>query len=286
MEPYRFEILNFPIELRFSGPPSLPINDILKPFLVSEFGYNSPPTRITLVDKSLDGLDDSEHFAKRYTSLSIEPRGVNGHLFRYYTGQFFVDHTFTRVKMWLPFERQMSIDHDGFANFSGDPALRLVLWGRASIEGYCYMHGALIVLDGKYILLIGSSGSGKTTLSRFACDCGATCLTEEDPFLAIKNSRVMVHGTPWPGIKGPEFPFCDELCAIFFLRHANNNEVRALSVAEVIPLLLFHSRTFNWLPETIPSAIEIFNIVTRDIPCYDFGFVPDHSSVKAIRDIL
>ncbi len=286
MEAYLFEILEIPFQLQFSSELCLPLNSILEPFIVNEHKKNKRPTRITISNKSFDGLDSAQHIAKQYKSLSIKPWGTDGYLFRYLTGQFLTNHSFTDVRMWLPFERQMSIDHDGFVNFNGDPPLRLVLWGRASIEGYCYMHGALIVLDGKYILLVGQSGSGKTTLSNLACDCGASLLTEEDPFISCKDEDAWAFSSPWPGMRGPSVPFSGKLSAIFYLRHAAQNAVRPLTIEESCHSLLEHSRTFNWLPQTLPRAIELFDKVAEKVPSYDFGFVPDFSAVETLRDVI
>ena len=286
MEASKFEILRLPFELRFSKSSSLPINGILKPFLVSEFGSNSQPTTINVVDESFDGLDREQHYSKKYKSLALQPLGSGRFLFRYLTGQFLANKYFTQIKLWLPFERQMSIDHNGVASFNGDPSLRLILWGRSSIEGYCYMHGALVVLDGKYVLLVGRSGSGKTTLANLACDCGAALLTEEDPFISFTEGKVLAHASPWPGMCGPEVPFSGELSAIFYLRHAEQNTLRSLSIKESCHNLLRHSRTFNWLPQTIPPSIELFDQVAKKILSYDFGFVPDISAVESIREII
>ena len=286
MEAFNLEILEIPFQLQFSNSVFLPLNRRLYPFLVSELIETKHPTIITIIDKSFDGLNSRDHFAKQEKSLSVEDRGADGYLFRYPTGQFTANHTFTSVKMWLPFERQMSINHDGFANFNGDPPLRLVMWGRASIEGYCYMHGALIVLDGKYVLLVGQSGVGKTTLSNLACDCGASLLTEEDPFISCPEDEPWAFTSPWPRMRGPEVPFSGKLSAIFYLRHDKQNTVRSLSIKESCHNLLQHSRTFNWLPQTLPLAIELFDKVAEKIPSYDFGFVPDRSAVEMIRDII
>lgn len=286
MGEFNFEILEIPFQLKFPSNLFLPLNPILHPFLGSGLVGKKYPTVVTIIDNSLDGLDASQNFDKQSRSLSVKSSGDDGYFFRYPTGQFLADHSFTSIKMWLPFEREISIEHDGFANFRGDPSLKLIVWARSSIEGYCYMHGALIVLDGKYILLVGQSGSGKTTLSDLACDCGATRLTEEDPFISCKEDEPWVFTSPWPGMRGPEVPFSGKLSAIFYLRHAERNTVRALSMKESCHNLLTHSRTFNWLPQTLPLAIELFDKVAEKIPSYDFGFVPDTSAVEMIRDII
>ncbi len=286
LEVVKLQILGLFFELHFSERSYLPLHKNLKPFVVSEIYNYDASTVIRVEEESFDGTDGYQHIAKRFGSLSMEPIGDTEHLFRYYTGQFLANHDFTNVKLWVPFERQMSVDHDGYANFSGDPPLRLILWARSSIEGYCYMHGALIVLDGKYILLIGQSGSGKTTLSNLACDCGASLLTEEDPFLSWKKDEPYALASPWPGRRGPDVAFSGKLTAIFYLRHARQNEVRSLTTNESCHNLLQHSRTFNWLPRTLPLAVELFDKVAQKTPSYDFGFVPDARAVETIRDLI
>ena len=286
MEVVTLQILDLFFELHFSERSYLPLHKNLKPFVVSETNSKDSSTMIHIEEESFDGADDYQHIAKRFGSMSMEPVGDNEHLFRYFTGQFLANHDFTNVKLWSPFERQMSVDHDGYANFNGDPPLRLIVWARSSLKGYCYMHGALIVLDGHYVLLVGQSGTGKTTLGNLACDCGATLLTEEDPFISCKDDGPRAFASPWPGMRGPEMPFSGTLSAIFYLRHAERNIVRPLTTKESCHNLLQHSRTFNWLPETLPTAIELFNEVAHKVPSYDFGFVPEHSAVETIRETL
>ena len=286
VESFKFEILGLPLELTFSHTSYLPLSDVISPFVVAEFDGSHTPTYVRVVDDSFDGLHPSQHYSKKYKSLTAHPFSSEGYLFKYLTGQFLANKDFTQVKLWLPFERQMSIDHDGFENFSGDPSLRLILWARSSLEGYCYMHGALIVLDGKYVLLIGPSGSGKTTLSNLACDSGASLLTEEDPFISCKQDELHAYASPWPGMRGPEAPHSGKLTAIFYLRHAEQNSVRPLATQESCHNLLKHSRTFNWLPQTLPMAIELFDKVAKRIPSYDFGFVPDFSAINSIQEFI
>lgn len=277
----QLSIFGLPFEIKFAERTHLPLSESLKVFHDNCSACEDDKTIVEIVDTSFDGMSAREHIEKRNRSVSMVET-EEGFLFSYFTGQFFTDKLFRNVKVWSPFEREMSIERDGFANFNGDPTLRLIVWGRASLEKICYLHGSLIVLNNKRILCMGASGVGKTTLSNLACEAGATCLTEEDPFLSRYEDSVMAHASPWPGMKGPVAPFSGTLDAVYFLRHAPQNRLSLLDFKEKFTRLLSNSRTFNWLPQTIPGSIDLLSHVASTIPAYDFGFVPDRTAVQAI----
>ncbi|MCP3899653.1 MAG: hypothetical protein GY707_08070 [Desulfobacteraceae bacterium] len=278
-------ILGIPFIIRFTNNTFLPLNHALKTFIRPNNDLTIKPTTIDFVEKSFIGLNPQQYISQRRESISMEQHG-NDYLFSFFTGQFQASKNFKKIKLWSPYENEMSIERDGFLNYSGDPTLRLIAWGRAAIENYSYLHGALVVIEKKYILLMGDSGVGKTTLSNLACECGATCLTEENPFLSWKNNKPYVHSSPWPGIKGPDKPVSNILSAIFFLRHASQNQLTSLGLEEKCRRLLHNTRTFNWLPETIPASIELIDKVAKNVPAFDFGFIPDQSAVHDIIKVL
>ncbi|MCK5100093.1 MAG: hypothetical protein KAR45_18425, partial [Desulfobacteraceae bacterium] len=207
-------------------------------------------------------------------------------LFEILTGQFLTNKNFTKIKLWSPYEKEISMQRKGKVNFNGDPSLLLILWGRASILGYCFMHGALVFIEGMYVLFMGASGVGKTTLSRLAHKAGATLLTDENPYISCEDGIVNAHTTPWPGVIGPTIPFSGPLSAIFFLRHSKKNEARQLTTAEAVRSIIGGSRTFNWIPETIPKSIQLFDKAVKNIPVYDLGFLPDLNAISYIKSIL
>jgi len=148
------------------------------------------------------------------------------------------------------------------------------------------MHGALVVIEDKYVLLMGDSGTGKTTLSKLAVEMGYTSLTDENPYLHLNKGNVSIHTTPWPGSLGPAKPRKGPLAAVCVVRHSSKNEIKKLSLKQASRSLLHNSRTFNWLPETIPTAINILDHTAHKVPVYDFGFLPSKSAVEALRERL
>lgn len=281
-------ILDIGIKLQFDSNCCLPINDSLKKFVrVSEENCLSS-IRINFVEEPLLFRGTNENLSQTWngnSSISMH-EAEGGVVLKYGSGQFHADPEFTHVRVWSPYDREISIQRDGFPNFNGDPALRLILWGYASMKNFCYLHGALNVLDGQYILFMGKSGVGKTTLSNLACELGATCLTEEDPFLSWKEGKPFVYGTPWPGAKGPENQTSGKLAAVFFLRHAQKNQINRLNSNFAGRNLLQNTRVFKWLPQVVPNAIELIDKVSKSVPSYDFGFVPDRRAIDVIRSVL
>ena len=278
-------ILDIVIRIRFLEKDVLPIHDSLQSFVpVNEFTENES-LNIDLVAAPFEFKNAVQPVKFRGSSIAMFDTGERV-LFTYRHGQFIANRNFTQVQLWSPYDREVSLERDGVPSFDGNPGLRIILWARAAIEGYCYLHGALNVINDKYVLFLGDSGVGKTTLSNLACDLGGSCLTEEDPFLAWKKNAPIVYGTPWPGPKGPDVPKSGELAALFFLRHADENRLQLLDHALASRRLLHNSRIFKWLPSEMPKAIELLDTVSRSVPAYDFGFVPDHSAIDAIRKVL
>lgn len=269
------------VNIDFQENSTLPIHALLQQYVSHEIAQ-AADLMIHVVQNPIHQKQWPHYSGSPFEKIETD----DGILFMYKSGQFAADRAFTKVQLWSPYDRKISLQRDGFPNFNGDPGLRLILWARAAIDGCCYLHGALNVLDDKYILFLGDSGVGKTTLSRLACNLGGSCLTEENPFLGWKDNSPIAYGTPWPGPMGPDVPKSGEIAALFFLRHAAENSLQRLDHALASRRLLHNARIFRWLPHTVPKAIDLLNTVSRSVAAYDFGFVPDHSAIEAIRKVL
>lgn len=236
-----------------------------------------------LIIEFIADCPDSKTYKERLVTPAAEAHMVivgDLYLFTFPTGQFLANRDFSRILLWSPYEKTLGGDLDGY------PWLQLILWGRVSLMGGCYLHGALIVIDGHYILLLGDSGTGKSTLSGLAVQEGFTRLTEENPFLTWQDKRPTAHAAPWLGMSGPPAISSGSLSCIFFLRHAPKNDIQRLTPQEAGRRLITNARMFNWLPQTIPGTVEVLNNTLSQVPVYDFGFVPDPSAVRAIRHQL
>lgn len=207
---------------------------------------------------------------------------ADGMLFQRLEGRMLACEAFGRCSIDSNFKKRDS----GSRLFDGLPWVLLALWGWISIRGGALLHGSLACIDNKLVLFLGNSGAGKTTLSKIAVAAGHSCLTEENPVLTIKDGLPLVHGTPWPGVLGDPSCLSGKLEAIFFLRHAQKNELLSLVAKDAGRRILNHTRFFNWLPRTIPSTIETLDKTIASIPAYDLGFRPEPSVIDKILRVL
>ena len=170
----------------------------------------------------------------------------------------------------------------------------LAIWGYLSLSGQgLLLHGSFVKIRGRNFLLLGHSGAGKSTLSRLVTDAGGLCLTDENPFVRILAGQPRVYGSPWYScydIARTKIEHGEEnsahLDGVFILHHAPQNILNLYTKAEAATALLAHTRTFNWIPETIPMAFDLLDHLIRCTDIYSFGFAPDNSAVHYLLDAL
>ena len=202
-------------------------------------------------------------------------------LLRRPTSHMVANNTFTSCGVWAEDNAQLSIKA-----FDGRPWLMLGLWGFLTHHHGALLHGAVCVLDGRYIMILGDQLVGKSTLAQLIVQADGTCLTDEYPVLTWTEARAWAHGTPWPGVAGLQVSLSGLLHAIFFVRHAPTNVLTQLSPREGGQLLLGNTRFFVWAPTTIPGTVEILDNTARSVPIYELGFVPELSAVATLQEAL
>jgi len=170
--------------------------------------------------------------------------------------------------------------------FSGQPWLMLALWGYLTHHEGLFLHGACCELDGKFVLLLGERQAGKSTLGRLVVETGGACLTDEYPLVRREAGRLIAHASPWPGLQGAWAALSGPLHAVFHLRHGQHNSLEALPAGEVARRLIANNRFFTWSPATLPVAFALIDQMAREVPAYDFAFVPDVSAVEEMRRVL
>lgn len=279
----RLRVAGVSLILRFLPRSVMPISQRLLAFQAGPDEKMDHPIIVQFIPEAPDqNIYQEQLRLQPDRQMHMAQQGENM-LFTCRVGQFLANHDFTRIELWSPYDSSICVDE---GEYDGYPFLQLIIWGRLSLTGTCYLHGAIVVIDGHYVLLLGDSGVGKSTLSGLAVQKGATMLTDENPFLTWQQDSPWVYPAPWPGFTGPLVPAFGPLDAIFFLRHATGNTLQRLTLPEAGRRLLGNARMFNWLPETIPGAVELLDKTLHRVPVYNFGFVPDLSAVEAIMDVI
>lgn len=103
------------------------------------------------------------------------------------------------------------------------------------------MHGVLMDVEGKGILLCAESGTGKSThASLWIKLLGEKCriINGDKPLIRIKGGLPYGYGTPWCGKEEINENAKVRLCDICFIKRAEENSVREMKKAEVLTRLI------------------------------------------------
>ena len=133
-------------------------------------------------------------------------------------------------------------------------------------------------------MFLGHSGAGKSTTARIWETFRAPEILSDDRIiLRLHDGELWMYGTPWHGEAAFASPGKAKLNTIYILRHGCRNRFtalpQALAVGEVFARSFppFHSQAgLQRTLEFIKRALDV-------VPCYEFEFLPDRSSVAAVQ---
>ncbi len=146
---------------------------------------------------------------------------------------------------------------------------------------------ALAVSDrGHAIIFAGTSGVGKSTLADlWKNQEGVTILSDDRVIVREEEGRFWAYGTPWHGDVNLCSPAKAPVDRIFVIRHAGENSAVPLEARTALTSLLVRSFPTYWNPEGMGFILEFLVRMSRAVPCYDLGFVPDRSVIDFFRTI-
>jgi len=168
------------------------------------------------------------------------------------------------------------------------PLDELLFQHRFAHEGAMEVHACGVVYRGGAVLFCGQSGAGKSTTARLwrRVRPGTTILSDDRIVLRPRRGRTWAFGTPWHGDGGFATAAGRPLRALFFLRHARRNRVRALRPAEAAARLFARSFPPPWDGPALGRVLEACAEAVAGVPCYELGFRPEPSAVQAVRELL
>jgi hypothetical protein len=146
------------------------------------------------------------------------------------------------------------------------------------------VHGCgLIDADTGGHLFLGHSGAGKSTTARLWESLRAPEILSDDRIiLRLHEDELWMYGTPWHGEGAFASPGKAKVNRIHILRHGSENSFcpvpQARGVSEVFARCFppFHS------PAGLDSTIQFIKRALDTVPCYEFNFRADGSSVAAV----
>lgn len=106
----------------------------------------------------------------------------------------------------------------------------------------CLLHGVLMEMDGRGILICAKSGVGKTTHAKmwqeaFGSD-RCQIVNGDKPLLRKINGKIYGYGTPWCGKEGISQNRRVEITDILMIRRGEDNSAAPLAPASALRLLL------------------------------------------------
>jgi hypothetical protein len=146
------------------------------------------------------------------------------------------------------------------------------------------VHGCGITDDEQNsFLFIGHSGAGKSTTTKLWQSIRNIRILSDDRIIIRKQAgEFSMYGTPWHGEAGFASPGKVQLKQIFVLQHGERNEIIPLGQTEAAAELFARCFLPFYDPQALSYTLAYLEDLTRNIPCYKFQFLPDHTAVEKI----
>lgn len=136
------------------------------------------------------------------------------------------------------------------------------------------------------LLFAGTSGAGKSTIANLWKDKKDVTVLSDDRIIIRKiDGRFWIYGTPWHGDANVCSPEKAPLEKIFFLKHAKVNKVEEIEEIDAVSKLLVCSFPTFWDKKGMEFTLGFIDELTREVPCYELGFLPDEGVIDLVRNI-
>jgi hypothetical protein len=165
------------------------------------------------------------------------------------------------------------------------PACELLITNYLAYHGLgIEVHGCgLIDRDTGGHLFLGHSGAGKSTTARLWEKLRAPEILSDDRIiLRLHDGELWMYGTPWHGEAAFALPKKAKLSKIHILRHGAENRFTAMPQARAVGEVFARSFPPFHSPAGLEGTLDFIKRALDFVPCYQFEFRPDHTSVAAV----
>ena len=168
----------------------------------------------------------------------------------------------------------------------GYPLSELLMINLLSKGSGIIVHACGIKENAKGLLFIGSSGMGKSTLATLYQGKKEVTILNDDRIIVHKNQgRFWIYGTPWHGGVKLCSPEKAPIERIFFLNHAQANKMKGVERTDAASKLLVCSFPPFWSKPGMEFTLGFIDELTKEIPCYELGFLPDESVIDFVKNV-
>jgi hypothetical protein len=134
-------------------------------------------------------------------------------------------------------------------------------------------------------LFLGHSGSGKSTTARiWETFRSPQILSDDRIILRLHDGELWMYGTPWHGEAAFASPARAKLERIHILRQGSENRFSQLSKARAVGEVFARSFPPFHSQAGLERTLEFIKRALDAVPCYEFAFLPDSSSVAAVLE--
>lgn len=146
-----------------------------------------------------------------------------------------------------------------------------------------FIHGSAIRFNGKAYIFVAPSGTGKSTHSRLWKERfgeEVTIINDDKPFLAFRDHKVYLCGTPWRGKHNIGENIEAELAGICILSQGSTNCIRLVSGEDAVQDIIQQSN-LNRYERNCLLALDLIDELLRTVPVYRLSCTPTLDAVDA-----
>lgn len=166
------------------------------------------------------------------------------------------------------------------------PMFEIVFTTLLARQGGLLAHASGVFHGQNSVLFMGSSGTGKTTSARlWERYTSASVLCDDRIAIRKMGDEFWAFGTPWHGEHPVVSPLGGRLDKILFLKHARENKAERMALSRSSAMLYARSFPPLWDKAGLDRWVDTSVRLAQEVPCYDFGFVPDASAVEYVQGL-
>ncbi len=139
-----------------------------------------------------------------------------------------------------------------------------------------FLHGSAILYNDKAYIFVAPSGTGKSTHTRLWKECfgeAVTVINDDKPFLAFRDDKAYLCGTPWRGKHNIGQNLAAELGGICILSQAPTDEIREVAPFDAVSDIIQQCNLQRYL-HNVPLALDLIDKLLNTVSVYRLSCTP------------